>query len=100
MAKNGKTKTTIAIIGLVLTIAFIFAGVIATGSSVKDTAEHAKEAVIVLKKDGCDPARDVDKRCLVIETKMESMLTSQAEIKTGQIAIIDGQQEILERLPE
>lgn len=85
MAKNGKTKIIIAIITCAILVAITWTGIIVAGNNVKNTAESAKESVIVLKKDGCDPVQAVDRRVIVIETEMRSM---EKNILTGQQAIL------------
>ncbi len=84
MAKNGKAKTIIAIVTGALLVAVTWTTFILAGSDVKNTADGAKEAVIILKKDGCDPVHDVDKRCIVLETKWETIDTSQQRIEANQ----------------
>lgn len=86
MAKNGKAKTIIAIVTCALLVAATWTTFILAGSNVKNTAESAKESVVELKKDGCDPVQAVDRRVIVIETKMGSM---EKNILTGQQAILD-----------
>ena len=89
MARNGKTKTIIAIVTLVIFGIVTWSTFILAGSDVKNTAESAKEAVVVLKKDGCDPAEEVKDRVLVLETNYEHTQKSLKELKTGQTTILE-----------
>ncbi len=90
---NGKTKTIAAIITCSILVALTWTGIVVFGGDVKNTAEYAKGAVVELKKDGCDPVQDVDKRCLVLEIQWKTINTSQQTLEAGQ-------KEILKRLPK
>ncbi len=96
MTKNGKARTIIAIIAIVslaLTVLGVSGGIAAVWGSNKTKLETVQGKVATLKKDGCDPVRDVDKRCLVLEIQWKTINTSQQTLEAGQ-------KEILKRLPK
>ncbi len=80
MARNGKTKTIIAIATFVIFGIATWTTFILAGSDVKDTAEDAAEDVVMLKKEGCDPANNNDRRLIKLETQWETVITNQKEI--------------------
>ncbi len=98
MAKDGKTKTVAAIVICAITVAGTWTGFIIAGNNVKNTAVGAKESVVELKKDGCDPANDTDRRCLVLETQWKTINVSQQKIDVKIDKTLDGQRMILEEL--
>ncbi len=94
MAKsNSKTK----LIGLIITLAMLFAGIVTTwtlyGKGIKDNAE----SVIKLELDGCDPAILNKFDIALVQKDIEVIQTSQREMRVEQKA---GFKEILKRLPE
>ena len=88
MAKNGKGRLIIAIIVCTVFVGAAFAGAIIALGDTKHTAESAKEDVAILKGDGCEPAKDVDRRVIVLETKWDAIDESIKGLYVGQQQII------------
>lgn len=103
MAKDKNSRrilVVIAAIGLILTIAGIFGGVVLAWGSNDAKLETVQKtldedhlthmgAVSTLKKDGCDPVHDIDKRCIVLETQWKTINASQEKLETGQEKILE-----------
>jgi len=104
MAKNNKLKWLVIIVPIMV----LFAGVVGTWAiygediednqkavtgafkAVKEAKSECKEQISILKKDGCDPARDHKTEIAVLKSTMKVMQIEQRE----------GFKAILERLPK
>ncbi len=89
MAKESKIK----LIGMIITVAFIFAGIVGTwaiyGADIKNNTEDITE----LEVDGCKPSVKNTGDIKLINYRLD-------EFSKGQIAIRKDTKELLRRLPK
>ncbi len=85
MAKNG-TKTTIAIVSLVITATVIGVGLVAYAVTNSHQTDDTAEDLDALKIEGCNPAKELAISVAVIDTKLENIKEDVAESRVEQRA--------------
>lgn len=93
MAKqNGKIK----LLGLIITLALLFASVAGTWAVYGENIEDNTTATTELKQDGCKPANKNILDIALMQKDIQIIQTTQTQMRVEQKA---GFREILERLP-
>lgn len=85
MAKNG-TKTTVAIIGLIISATVIGAGLIAYAVTNTHQTDDTAQDLENLKVDGCGPSKQNTTSVAVIETKLENIEKNMTQMRIEQTA--------------
>ncbi len=89
MAKENKTRVTIAIIACATLLLGSFAGVIIYANDVEDTAQDAHVAIGVVKKEGCDVSKKAEKDIIGIKKDVTNTAETVKEIRIEQRAMRD-----------
>lgn len=89
---NGKLK----LIGLIITLAVLFAGVVATLAVYGENLDDNTDAITELEQDGCAPAEKNRFDIALIQKDIATIQKTQTEMRLEQKK---GFKEILDRLP-
>ncbi len=91
MAKQNGTKTTVAIIGLVLTAVVIGSGLVTYAVTNTHETGDVGEKLAMMKEDGCDKAIETDKKVAVLESQLQGLVEDISFVQIQQTALSEKQ---------
>ncbi len=92
-----RTNGRMRLISLIITLVVLFAGIVGTWAKYGTGISNNKTTGEALKKEGCFPARKAKSDIKVIESRLETIQTTQSTMRTENQVF---QREVLLRLPK